>query len=382
MRAVTLSDEAVTTLVNRRFVFTYFSLVDWADLSDAEAKQAIVRVAPEYGAKVRQTPPTFFFSPDGEVLATLDTLASSREFLELAKRLLAEHPEYARPSPDEADLWKSATADPRSRLRLARLQLELVEVDGAKRTLETLVGPGESIEDAVRAGALYLLTERARIEGDAPRAARYLAEIDALPSAARAGLELDLRMERAHLLALGGDWNGSLRAWSEIEADHQLADRMDELLYWKGLSYYHLGKRREANYTWVRVLKEIPEGRYYQRARLAAMGPAQHALSGSLVSRKGAGAALALAGRRPERSARRQPRLRYVLERSRGYRRDAGAVPASRLSRLRRRSSPPREVALVAHFGPAPSGAADARALRHRARALGRHQRRLSRSSW
>jgi hypothetical protein len=49
---------------------------------------------------------------------------------------------------------------------------------------------------------------------------------------------------------------------------------MGEILYAQGLANYRLGRRREANYHWVRVLTEIPEGRYYQRARLAAMGPA------------------------------------------------------------------------------------------------------------
>ncbi len=270
MRAVTLSDETVVTLINRRFVFTYFSLVDWSELSDPDAKHAIVAVAPELGAKVRPTPPTFFFSPEGKVLATLDTLEAPAAFLRLAKSLLAEHPEYDRPSADEATLAAKSKVDPRSRLDLARLRLELADVAEARTILESLLATGHG---DVRADALHLLGRVSRVEGDAERAERYFAEIDRLPEKVRRPLALDIRMERAHLAALRGEWARSLEAWSAIEADVSSFARLDELLYAKGLSYYRLGRRRDANHTWVRILEELPEGRYYQRARLAAMGP-------------------------------------------------------------------------------------------------------------
>jgi tetratricopeptide (TPR) repeat protein len=273
MRAVTLSDERVVALVNRRFVFTYFSLVDWAELSDAEAKHAIVRLAPEYGEKVRRTPPTFLLSPDAEVLATLDTAASPEAFLRLARRLLAEHPEYDRPTAEEAALLTATRRDPPSRLLRGRLQLELARVEEARATLETLTEAAEGVHDAIRTEALYVLGHLARLEGDVELARRHFSRIDALPDGARAGLALDLRAERAHLLAAAGDWDGSLQAWSAIEADAPLFDRKAELLYAKGLAYYHTGKRRNANYTWVRLMTELPEDRYYQKARLAAMGP-------------------------------------------------------------------------------------------------------------
>jgi tetratricopeptide (TPR) repeat protein len=273
MRAMTLSDETLTTLVNRRFVFTYFSLVDWADLSDAEGKRAIVRLAPEYGAKVRQTPPTFFLAPDGELLATLDTMAPAASFVALATRLLAEHPEYARLSPDEDALRKRSADDPRARLAWARVQLELADTAGAASTPASLIRPTTTADDDVRAGALFLLATRARGAGDAAGAARYLSAIDALPSAAHARLATDLAVERAYQQNVNGKREESLRAWSALEAGASAPERLGEILYWKGISYARLGRWREANHTWMRVLQEVPEGRYYQRARLAAMGP-------------------------------------------------------------------------------------------------------------
>lgn len=256
-------------LANRRFVFTYFSMVDGADFRDPEGKEAILALAPDLAGSARATPPVFFLAPDGSLLATEDPFCTPEEFLRKAREVLDAHPEYDRPGPGEE---RAAGAGAAAAIAWARILLETGKGGEARRALAP-IAEGDGVAAASRAEALWLLGHEARLAGRPEEAEARFAALEGLPGEARAPFSLDVRLDRALAVVSGKDWAKGLEALKAIDAETPFFARRAELLYAKGLCYYHLGRVPLANYTWIRILEEMPEGRFYQKARLAAMGP-------------------------------------------------------------------------------------------------------------
>src|SRR5262245_4367968 len=207
---------------------------------DADAHAAIAKARPALARGSIDVNPLLFLDGDGAVVAEMSSgEATTAALLAKLEQVLADHPEFARPGPDEA-----ALVDPVER---AELCIDLRRDAEADQLLAAVDTPR----------AHYLRGRLARWRGD------FAAMRQQFELAAKAPeLAADIRIETAY------------EAWQQRDFDAltaQLADfpqdspRLAETRYFAGLARFHAGEVREARALWRTAIGALPPGPWVYR---------------------------------------------------------------------------------------------------------------------
>lgn len=239
LRAGPLSDARVIGLLNRRFVPLYFDLSDRGAAADPAARKFVVAARPNLGGRQVPTPPVLILTPEGKVLAETSNYGSTKQVLGMLVRVLKDHPEYNKPSAAE----QAAT----SAMERARIQLDLQDLEGARKTLAR-----EESEQAH-----YLLGHIARLQKRWGAMGKHLAQVK------DAGLKDDARMERAYVL-----WHE--KKYEELGVHlkdfPEQSNRYTEARYFQGLAAFHSGDKEQAQKLWETTVKSCSQDPWIYRA--------------------------------------------------------------------------------------------------------------------
>jgi tetratricopeptide (TPR) repeat protein len=155
------------------------------------------------------------------------------------RKVLAEHPEFAAPTAEEA-----AIEDPVLRAKLA---IDLLEFVAAKELLKELDS----------SAAHYERGRLARLESDWEALRVSMAEVD------DEALAEDVRMELGYELRARGAWE---KLQSQLETIPKQHPRYSEARYFLGLAQFHSGALETARATWQALIKGCPQDPWIYRA--------------------------------------------------------------------------------------------------------------------
>lgn len=241
LRAGPFSDERIVGLANRRFVPFYFDLAGAGFAGDAKAREFVVSERPKLGGARVPTPPLLFMTPTGEVVGEVSNYASTEEVLAKMRAVLKEHPRFDAPS---------AAEQAAEGLELARIRIDLLDYDGARKVLAAIDGPEAP-------AAKYLLGHLARLDGDWEAMDRHFAKVDAEELADDVWIERAWRRwHTAEFEALAKD----------LEPFPRSSNRFSEARYLYGLARYHQGEKKEAIASWKTMIGACSEDPWVYRA--------------------------------------------------------------------------------------------------------------------
>ncbi len=223
----------------------YIDLSDRGAAADPAARKFVVAARPQLGGRQVPTPPVLIMTPDGKVVGETSNYGSTQQVLGMLVRALEDHPEYNKPSAAE-----QAAATP---LERARIQLNLQDLEGARKTLAT----------EQSAQAHYLLGHIARLQKRWGAMGKHFAAVK------DDGLKDDVRMERAHEL-----WHAKeYKQLGEYLKDFpEQSNRYTEARYYRGLAAFHGGDKEQAQKLWETTIKSCSQDPWIYRADWAYTG--------------------------------------------------------------------------------------------------------------
>lgn len=283
-------------LIRLRFVPFHFDLADGGPAADPEAKRMVVAAKPALGGKDVHHTPLLLFTPAGELVAEIDSLASEDELFALLARALAEHPSYDAPSEEEREWqWRAREGDRAAACALAQDAFARGSFDEAARGFAALVDtvpPGPE-----RDSAAYELGRVQRQRGDHAAMEQAFARIGD-PAPLLDGLRLErarrLLAERRHaeLRATLSPYEPVPDAEASPPADPRYP-RITEALYLLGVAHFHLGDAERAEALWRALVKRHPEDAWVRRADWAVFELAAARAAGADEARSQLGRAYA-----------------------------------------------------------------------------------------
>jgi len=239
LRAGPFSDERVIRLANRRFISFYFDLSNRGHAGDPDARKFVVAVQPRLGGRSVPTPPVLFMSPQGKLLGQVSNYASSDQVLAAMLKVLAQHPEFNKPSKAEQEVETA--------LERAEIQLDLQQRAAARKILA----------GSKDAASRYLLGRIARFEQQWKLMESHFKRLRT-PELAD-----DIRMERAYRLWQQKRYAELNKALTDFPKQ---SNRYSESRYYLGLSLFLQKKPKEARVIWQSTIKACAQDRWIYRA--------------------------------------------------------------------------------------------------------------------
>jgi hypothetical protein len=233
MRAGAFSDERVIALINRRFVPYYFNRSGMGEGGNREASA--------FTTGKTKNPYAYFaaFAPDGTYLGESELYATKDDVLAWLRRLLDDHPEYDKPTPEE----------------------ERAEGIAAARLLEET---GRFKEARERYAALKSAPDEARL-------ARYAKDWEAHEKAlVRVEAADEVAAERGLRLVAERKWADARAALEKAVRAHPGSARRAEMRFALGVACWFEGDRDWAKFHWMWVVENLPDDRLYMRCKVAA----------------------------------------------------------------------------------------------------------------
>jgi tetratricopeptide (TPR) repeat protein len=233
MRAGAFSDERVIALMNRRFVPYYFNRSGLGEGGSA--------LASKFTTGRTKNPYAYFaaFTPDGTYLGESELYATKDDVLAWLSKLLKDHPEFDKPTAEEARAEGIAAA---------RVLEETGRFAEAKERYATI---GSPLDEA--------------------RLARYALDWEAHDAAlARAEAADQVAAERGLRLAAERKWADARALLEKAVRAHPGSARMAEMRFALGVACWFLEDRDWAKFHWMWVVENLPEDRLAMRCRVAA----------------------------------------------------------------------------------------------------------------
>ncbi|MFI5403105.1 MAG: hypothetical protein ACHQ1G_09225, partial [Planctomycetota bacterium] len=233
MRAGAFSDERVIALLNRRFVPYYFNRSGMGEGGNAAASR--------FTTGRTKNPYAYFaaFAPDGAYLGESELYATKDEVLLWLVKLLEDHPELAKATPEE----------------------ERAEGIKAARVLEET---GRFAAARERYAALGSPLDEARL-------ARYAKDWEAHAKAlARAEAADEVAAERGLRLVAERKWADARALLEKAVRAHPESARRAEMRFALGVACWFSDDRDWAKFHWMWVVENLPDDRLSMRCRVAA----------------------------------------------------------------------------------------------------------------
>ena len=283
---MSLVQESLIDVLNRRFVCTYFNAFSGIGHDD-KANEFINGRRIGYGA---------IFTPDGELIVSFGF--DMKEFYEALSTALADHPEYAALTSAEEEVIRKAADDPddvASQFAAAQLYAELLGFDTAMGYLDDVIEQADDDVDRNRARYLrahYRLLShevqmRTQHPGGVSAEARdggrvdvqeELLSLEGLPSDVEDDRILDLISIDTELTPRSGFYTGwrfkpdtdldatieLLREWIEKAPE---SNRIGQMQFYLGLALAGQDKIDEADEVWQGHIDRHPEDRFAMLCR-------------------------------------------------------------------------------------------------------------------
>ncbi len=225
-------------MLNSRFVPIYFDLGRGSPAADKAARVFVVNAKKNLGGAAVSTPPVLLMTAAGEVVGEISNYATEEQMLSGLRKVLKDHPEYAKPSANEAQL---------SRLQRANIE----HFVGNDVAAVALLAPGERTSEEI-----LFLAQIARRTGDAAKARQLLKSL--------AGEQVaEVALEMALLSWLDGDYEAMMQPLAMYPGD---GARKAEADYYLGMAQYHQGDSKAARTTWKKLVKANGDNRWSYRA--------------------------------------------------------------------------------------------------------------------
>jgi hypothetical protein len=261
----------VIELVNRRYIPFFFNVGARGQGYDKEAAEFIAKVDKRFSGPSVPTPPVWVFSPDGELITTIDNYTPKAKFYDAIRKVLRDHPALDADTDEEKAQFGAGSAKdatPEQQLIAARLNEELgrwAPADAGYTTVVKRDGTGAP-GAAARLGLARLARYRTQWKGvDA-----QLKAIAKLPKPIVAGLLEEPAVEQAHRLLAAKAYAKAYKTLVTAAREHPKATRLGEIHFYAGVAAFHLKQRPWANFHWCYVMKELPDDALYMRCYLAA----------------------------------------------------------------------------------------------------------------
>ncbi|MCK6460815.1 MAG: tetratricopeptide repeat protein [Planctomycetes bacterium] len=219
--------------MNRRFVPYYFNRSGMGEGGNAAASA--------FTKGRTKNPYAYFaaFAPDGTYLGESALYATKDEVLAWLRKLLDDHPECDKPTPEE----------------------ERAEGLAAARVLEET---GRFKEARERYAAIGSPLDEARL-------ARYAGDFEAHEKAlARVGAADEAAAERGLRLVAERKWSDARAALEKAVRAHPESGRQAEMRFALGVACWFLDDRDWAKFHWMWVVENLPDDRLYMRCKVAA----------------------------------------------------------------------------------------------------------------
>ncbi len=262
-------------LLDRRFVCFYYNTFRGGTGYDAKAAAFIAKHDKRFSGMMVPTPPVWVFSPQGELLSTIDNYTPKHKFYAALREVLAKHEQYDQLTTEEQQTLTTADqhkSEPTAQLAAARLCDQLGQPDRATRYYQACIELGA--DSQAGANARLALARFARFDGKWDDAKPLLAAIETANKGNRFKLADDVAMEQAHALLANKEYAQARKLLDGAIKASPRADRMGEMHFYCGVACFMLEQRDWANFHWCWVMSNIPSDLHYMRCFMAATADA------------------------------------------------------------------------------------------------------------
>lgn len=262
MRAGAFSEKRVIDLLNRRFISFYFNRSGLGEGDDKAARA--------FTTGKTKNPYAYFacFKADGTYLGETPLYGDKDQVFDFLMRMLAEHPEYGKPTTGEKEVLARSDAkgeSPAARLASARLLEELGRYDEATKLYAAVPG-----KESTRA-----LLRIARYQKDWKRHAEILVSAkQGLGKSDQLALAADFACEKGYALLAKGDHKAARELLQKATKTHLTSPRLAELHFSAGRACWFLDDRDWAKLHWCWVVENLPDSSLQRRCYIAAAAEA------------------------------------------------------------------------------------------------------------
>ena len=269
---MSLVDEAVVNILNRRFISTYYN-AEGAIGADADAEKVVSNLGGQikYGAII---------TPEGRLV---DSFGYGRHEVFLALQLsLLKNPKYNWMSNDEMEAVAAAETNPgeaNAVLAAAKILGELMEFDRAEKLL--LASLKQEKGPKRKSGLLYQLGHNRLINLNKPARKGVIAAYSQIGNPV-ASLSDDIAMDRLQLdvVQVDGPFFGGWRFGESVDlsalkqelealiSENPHSNRIGQMQFYLGLCHYQLGGLERANQIWTEHFSTYKEDRWAILSRI------------------------------------------------------------------------------------------------------------------
>ncbi len=262
MRAGCFAEKRIIDLLNRRFVPYFFNRGGPGKGHDEAARKFTVGKT--------KNPYAYFaaFTPAGKCLGETGIYADKDDVFMWLRKLLEDHPDYAKPTESEKDLLEIGKEISRHSPLLAsvaQLWEELGDYKKAKGAYKRIVGADPKSEDSAHAQLALLRIARYR-----KRWKEHGKLEGALREADATAYAVDLSCERGFRLIARKQYQEARDLLQPLAKTATSSPRLAEIHFYAGVACWFCDERDWAKFHWCWIVENLPEDRLYMRAYVAA----------------------------------------------------------------------------------------------------------------